>query len=382
MFLAGRSLTTMKTIKKIAVTGGPCAGKTTVLAYLRQKLEEKGYVVLIVPEAATLCIVGGVSPISALIGRDLAQRAIIAVAHSLEEIWLNVARKSAFDKDVVVIYDRGIPDCAAYTESELYEEFLEERGLDLVHVRDGRYDAVIHLKTAADGAEEFYTLANNAARYETAEQARLQDEKTIAAWQGCPHLRIVDNSTDFAGKIHRVYGEVCVVLGIPIPVECERKYLVTFDPEQMPVSAQRIEIEQVYLMSPEPNTVVRVRKRGQNGSYVYYQTTKKPHDSMSRLETEKIITQQEYEFGVSLKDPSAGIIRKIRTCFVYKNQYFELDQFENIEALSGKAVLEIELTDRNAKVEIPDWIHVEAEVTEIEKYSNHFIARMLGEVGE
>ena len=28
-------------------------------------------------------------------------------------------------------------------------------------LRDQRYDAVLHLVTAADGAQEFYTLANN-----------------------------------------------------------------------------------------------------------------------------------------------------------------------------------------------------------------------------
>lgn len=33
-------------------------------------------------------------------------------------------------------------------------------------LRDYRYDLVIHLSTAADGAEEYYDYANNAARHE------------------------------------------------------------------------------------------------------------------------------------------------------------------------------------------------------------------------
>jgi len=38
-------------------------------------------------------------------------------------------------------------------------------------LRDIRYDAVIHLVTAANGAPEFYTSENNVARYETVEMA-------------------------------------------------------------------------------------------------------------------------------------------------------------------------------------------------------------------
>lgn len=39
--------------------------------------------------------------------------------------------------------------------------------MDEVNVRDQRYDAVYHLVTAADGAESFYSLANNKGRSES-----------------------------------------------------------------------------------------------------------------------------------------------------------------------------------------------------------------------
>ena len=43
--------------------------------------------------------------------------------------------------------------------------------MDEVTVRDQRYDAVYHLVTAADGAEPFYSLANNKGRSESIVQA-------------------------------------------------------------------------------------------------------------------------------------------------------------------------------------------------------------------
>ena len=47
--------------------------------------------------------------------------------------------------------------------------------------------------TAANGAAEFYTDANNEARYETAEMAVISDKKLINAWVGHPNFSIIDN---------------------------------------------------------------------------------------------------------------------------------------------------------------------------------------------
>jgi hypothetical protein len=64
----------------------------------------------------------------------------------------------------LILCDRGIADCAAYMSKESYQAVLDEEAWTCSGLRDKRYDSVIFLNTAADGAEEFYTLANNAAR--------------------------------------------------------------------------------------------------------------------------------------------------------------------------------------------------------------------------
>lgn len=46
-------------ITRICLTGGPCAGKTTALATLSLHLRQIGYIVLQVPEAATILMKGG-----------------------------------------------------------------------------------------------------------------------------------------------------------------------------------------------------------------------------------------------------------------------------------------------------------------------------------
>lgn len=95
----------------------------------------------------------------------------------------------------------------------------------MVQTRDD-YDAVLHMASAANGAEEAYTLANNGARIETVEEAREKDAKTLAAWMGHPHLSIVDNSTGFDEKVARALAVTCNLLGIPVSREWERKFLI------------------------------------------------------------------------------------------------------------------------------------------------------------
>jgi hypothetical protein len=48
--------------------------------------------------------------------------------------------------------------------------------------------------TSADGAQEFYTTANNEARYESTKDAIELDKKLINAWVGHPHFSIIDNT--------------------------------------------------------------------------------------------------------------------------------------------------------------------------------------------
>ena len=61
------------------------------------------------------------------------------------------------------------------------------------------YDMVLHLVSAADGAEKFYTTENNAARIETPEEARALDKKMLGCWAGS-NVRRIDNSTGAAAS--------------------------------------------------------------------------------------------------------------------------------------------------------------------------------------
>ena len=81
------------------------------------------------------------------------------------------------------------------------------------------FDAVFHLVTAAKGAEAAYTCANNQARTESVAEEAALDDRLLAAWTGHPHLRVIDNSSDFEDKMKRLIAEISFFLGEPEPLE-------------------------------------------------------------------------------------------------------------------------------------------------------------------
>ena len=76
------------------------------------------------------------------------------------------------------------------------------------------------------GAPEAYTVENNAARMETAEEAASLDERTRLAWVKHPRHRVVDNSTPFDEKVWRVTQEVVEAVGLPTAAVHRRRYIV------------------------------------------------------------------------------------------------------------------------------------------------------------
>lgn len=275
---------------------------------------------------------------------------------------------------VLIVQDRGIVDSSAYMPKSQYLQVLQELGLSKASARD-QYDAVFHLVTAAKGAEEFYTTSNNAARSESPEEAAREDDALIAAWSGHPHLRIIDNAGSFEDKMRRLIAEISSFLGEPEPREIERKFLIRYPDvrllEQMPEAA-RVEIMQTYLRAPEGEER-RIRQRGQNGSYQFTLTTKKPVGPGERIETEKRLSQEEYLQHLMEADPSRITIHKERWCIAQNGQYLEVDLYPWWQ---NQAILEIELTDLEQPVVIPDFVEVIREVTDDPEYSNGALARL------
>lgn len=56
-----------------------------------------------------------------------------------------------------IICDRGVMDASAYIDSEKWERMKNANGWNEIELRDNRYNQIIHMVSAAVGAEEFYS---------------------------------------------------------------------------------------------------------------------------------------------------------------------------------------------------------------------------------
>jgi len=358
-------------ITKIVLTGGPCAGKTTAMSWIQNHFTKHGYTVLFVPETATELITGGVAPWTCGSNAEY-QKCQLMLQMEKEKIFTQGAATMPVDK-VLLVCDRGTLDNKAYMTEEEFSEVLSGLGCNEVELRDS-YDAVFHMVTAAKGAEQFYTTANNAARTETVEQAAQLDDKLIAAWTGHPHFRVVDNSRGFEDKLKTLLREISFFLGVPEPFEIERKFLIEYPDlenlQKLP-NCQKVEIIQTYLKTAQGQES-RVRQRGCGGHYVYMQTTKKKVTDVKRVEVERRLTKDEYLELLMEADPACRPIRKDRYCLTYDNQYFEIDVYPFWD---HQAIVELELTDEQTQIRFPEFLKVIREVTDDPTYKNAALAK-------
>lgn len=359
-------------ITKFVITGGPCAGKSTAMSWVQNAFNQMGYAVLFVPETATELITGGVAPWTCETNGEY-QKCQLRLQLDKEKVFEQAAKTMNAEK-ILIVCDRGALDNKAYMDNSEFAQVLEYLGTNEIELRDS-YDAVFHLVTAAKGAEEFYTTANNSARTETVYEATVLDDKLISAWTGHPHLRVIDNSVAFEEKMKRLISEISSFLGEPEPLEIERKFLIEYPDlkwlESIP-NCQRIEIIQTYLRS-DKDEEVRVRQRGFDGHYIYFQTTKRNVSNLKRVEIERRLSEKEYLRLLMDADTSRRQIRKDRYCLTYENQYFEIDVYP---FWTDKAIAEIELSDADAEIIFPEQIKVLKEVTDDESYKNASLAKI------
>ena len=361
-------------ITKIVITGGPCAGKTTGLSYLEQELTQMGYKVVFMNESATEIILNGFGPKAFTNNLDF-EKNIIRLQLEKEKLYEEFC-KTLPNENIVLVCDRGVMDCKCYMTQEEFDQALIDLELDEIQLRDN-YDAVFHLVSAAKGASEYYTKANNQARRESLEEAILADDKTINCWTGHPHFRAIDNSTNFENKMKRLVKEICAFLGLPQPLEIERKFLIKKPNinllNNLP-NCKKVEIIQTYLNSKE-DEVVRIRQRGLDGSYIYTITTKiNTNNPLVRSETEERITQREYLKSLNNANTNLHQIRKTRYCIMDNNRYYEIDIYPFSKST---AICEIELSNENEKITLPSYIELIKEVTNDKRYSNRALAEKI-----
>lgn len=179
-------------MKKVVLTGGPGAGKTTIAEVLDKAFPEK---LVIVPEAASLLFTGGFPRWDELDAKKAIQRAIY---HT--QVQLEVAYEAHYPGKILIL-DRSTLDGSVYWP-ERFDDFFT----DLKTTKDvefDRYSDIIYLESA--GKESYDEGKHrNSHRKETWSEAQELDRKNLELWSKHPGFHFISNRRRFSEKISEV----------------------------------------------------------------------------------------------------------------------------------------------------------------------------------
>lgn len=395
------------TLHRIVITGGPCGGKSTVLGDLKQVLEDRNYIVFFMPEVATQAFEwsGGRlwSDHQKTWDLKLSKSVLLVeVQLAMEKAIVQMAKNSLVSRSTdafpprgaVVLLDRGCADYKAYCDQTTWTEVLETLGTTTGRLRDRRYDLVVHLVTAANGAEQFYTLVQAegqdsefSARTETAEEARALDIKTQQAWQGFHNYHIVDNRGDFSKKrqvvkeiVLRSLGEMSsdnVTVRLLCQVQTQRSKFprqssftgssLHVDMRFIPEGCKQVAVSMVYLSDTE-----RLQRRQvEDHTATYYHQTigsdgavgrQYQIDSWSYMQRIKSAK----DLGIQMREFEEDLLT-----FTYGDAYFRCHIFNDdaSEADGPTTIVEADSTSG-----LPPWLKLIKDVTTGHRYSSFPLA--------
>ena len=191
----------MSTIK-IALTGGPCAGKTTILEELKKYIKENtDYNLIVIPETATELSLNVVRPQDVKNALDFQDTVLKRQVFKENEVY-DVLKYNKKDNNVIIC-DRGIIDNKAYLSSQDEFDYLlnkyNKKELEILE----DYDLVIYLESVSHHDNISYGF-NNKARYENKKEAAILDDNTFISWLGHRNLRIVKARENKQDKIDEV----------------------------------------------------------------------------------------------------------------------------------------------------------------------------------
>lgn len=208
--------------------------------------------------------------------------------------------------------------------------------------RDLRYDLVLHLRTAADGAESYYT--SNHARKESPQHARLLDQAILDAWTGHPSLSIIGNEQQLTGagdsfktKMDRACQAALARFGLVDRCGSFRRVRYCFIPKNaanfIDDSICNIFCVEYWLLLPSSKVLqMRLRQRTDERSQMIYTLATRRRtedcDSQGFLETRRNLPEREF-LDLLQERINQEPVRVILRTFVWENLQYKLDYFKH-----------------------------------------------------
>lgn len=190
----------------IVLTGGPCAGKTSAMAFLRDRLSKRGFQVLTVPENATHFLAnseGFQAEWAGTTAQVQMQRIFLEYQMAQEDSFKAFAKLHPTKRSILLL-DCCTLNSKVYLSDEQWQQVLTLPGHAALTEQQlfARYDLVIHMVSCAfDGLYEYGPGSNNPGRYHSPEEAKECDTRSLAVFTNHPQVRVVPHFPDFQTKM-------------------------------------------------------------------------------------------------------------------------------------------------------------------------------------
>jgi adenylate cyclase len=354
---------------RIVITGGPLAGKSTVLDLLRNNYNSKARVMT---EVASMLLTNGYPQP----GKDITyspewlhyvNQVILPTQLNMEHGHLHAA---VMNKNRAVFFDRGLLDPSAYLPKGV-ETLKTEYGIDSNEIYE-RYSMVIHLQSLACINPEMYEnlKGTNPARYDTAEQAKQRDEMLQEAYRNHPNYHFISAE----GGIDNITKQFLQIVSPILDKEIERKWMwddetnythMTFADSPSVISSERI--RQIYIYDGV-GAELRVRNTGNK----IYTVTAKNKGDLARTEWERVIPVEIYEMFEGKNLPT---ISKTRHYMKDGEYTLEIDQYDN----TGLVTIEVEFPNEYEaqNYTLPEWIIGARDETKNPNFKNATLAQTI-----
>lgn len=363
----------------IVLTGGPCGGKSSILAVIRDRLRKRGMQVIAVPEYATHFFANSDGFQPEWVGTEKEQglqNIFLAYQVMQEDMFLDFADLNA--KPSVLLLDRAALDQKAHTSDSIWQEALRKNHTTEAKLLD-RYDLVVHLGTCAKvGDYEWGPGSNNPGRYHNPEEAAQLDSVCEGAYHAHKQFRLVPHFPKFQGKVDQVMKYLEDALGVDGLAGARQRVSVTFTRASIPTEvvsqSQWFEVTSTFLdKSMELSVQRRLRLpvppswlAGLNGTAVsradlpvssshvdqtFEERRSIPADNFL---ARRVITEDAYHNQVRLAQHES-VVKHVITFQSSAGQHYELFYFGPVLYYNQCAELDM-ILDFAVGAELPAWL--------------------------
>ena len=230
--------------------------------------------------------------------------------------------------------------------------------MNVVMMRDNRYDGILHMVTAADGASEFYGLSNEA-RYESASEATTKDKRVREAYLGHKNWKMIDNSYEsFDAKVKAAQQSVKNMLGIHGGTSFYKKFLLkktqqrtmalTMIPINLPEDQhfEESEVTETFInfrINEGKVIEASIEKKGSNQAFAY---TLKFSIQKNRtiVNKRKSISASEYIDLKQQKLPGVAELNCNRICTLENELYMIIDWYPKVQGQPMICIIQLDET--------------------------------------